>query len=68
MASEAQTMDSTEAGGVLQKIVLTGGLGKSTLVGNIQVSIPMPSGATPPPVPSSQENAPAGGQGTKTGN
>jgi hypothetical protein len=52
-------MANTRTGGTMQKIVHTGGLGKSTLVGNLHVSIPMPRGATPPPTPSGQGQAPA---------
>lgn len=51
----------------MQKIVQMNALGKSTLIGNLHVSIPMPSGATPPPTTPGQGQAPApsGNQGSK---
>jgi hypothetical protein len=42
-------MASATSNNAPQEIVHAGGLGKSTLIGNLQSSIPMPSGATPPP-------------------
>lgn len=47
-------MAETEAGGRLQKSLGGGGVGKSTLVTNPRLSVPMPLGATPPPVPPAQ--------------
>jgi hypothetical protein len=50
----------------LHKVELGNELGKSTLVGNLNVSIPMPPGATPPPRPADQpQTQPAvGSQGS----
>jgi hypothetical protein len=67
-------MANTNAGGNLHKVVIGGGLGKSTLVTNPGLSIPMPRGSTPPPAPSGQESgqsgsqsgSSSGSQGTKT--
>ncbi len=39
---------------VFRQTILGGGLGKSTLISNLGLSIPMPGGATPPPAPASQ--------------
>jgi hypothetical protein len=49
-------MANTGSRDTLHKITPTGGLGKSTLIGNLHSSIPMPRGATPPP------SAPKSGQ------
>lgn len=47
-------MANTKAGGGMQKIARVGDMGKSTLVTNPHVSIPMPPGAKPPAAPSGQ--------------
>ena len=44
-------MASPPRGGNLQKVDHGHGLGKSTLVGKLNLSIPMPRGASPPPNP-----------------
>ena len=66
-------MANPPQGGSLHKIDFNHELGKSTLVGNLNMSIPMPPGATPPPNPSAQAQAkptsngsPSGGQGAKS--
>jgi hypothetical protein len=60
-------MADTEAGGNLKKIVGPAELGKSTLVPNPILSIPMPRGATPPRTPpgQGQGGATSDSQGSK---
>ena len=64
-------MSNTQHTGSLSKVAIGGALGKSTLI-NSSISIPMPSGATPPPPPvhqgtqqSTQGNSAQPGTGAK---
>jgi hypothetical protein len=60
-------MAKTESSKPVNKIGYMGPLGKSTLIGNLNVSIPMPPGATPPPAPAAPSQGAAGSaiQGAK---
>jgi hypothetical protein len=67
MVSDVGKMANGKSGDTVSKIAPSEQLGKSTLIGNINVSIPMPQGATPPPIPAAQSRmcATPGAQGAK---
>jgi len=59
MELEAKTLASPAAVQAIKKVVLTGGLGKSTLVSNPKVTIPMLQGAASPASPQPGEARPS---------
>jgi hypothetical protein len=62
-------MANLGTGGNLKGVAASGGLGRSTLVTNPNLSIPMPPGAKLPPTPSGQGQGSAasgGSQGSKS--